>query len=390
MHLLNHNRSIVLIIMAIFLGWLGWNTKANAFVFLPLIIWIWAHSPNKLAAFNALFAYYLAASHGLLTGANVFFHNPFVLPSWWTGIAVWIVPNLVLAAVWGMLWSVSQQGIRLIFLLVLISLPPLGIIGWANPLTAAGALFPSTGWVGLILLIIFLVTLAQTSDLRFVIPFILTSFVMNITQTKSLEAINWHGIDTYYLPSKTLYDEFRRMHSLQSRIEKESLSSPEGTIFLLPEAVGGDWNVNAIWWDKIAQQLKARRQTALIGVNHREKEHSLINKLTSIGFNQNIEFFNRVPVPLGMWRPYRDDSTKAFWWASGIAKMQNKKIASLICYEQLLIWPVLISMAAQPDILIGASNDWWARRTTIPDIQRHVTLTWGRLFQIPVVYAANL
>jgi hypothetical protein len=68
----------------------------------------------------------------------------------------------------------------------------------------------------------------------------------------------------------------------------------------------------------------------------------------------------------------------------------GRKVAYLICYEQLLVFPVLISLAHSPDVLVGAANDWWARETSIPTIQGQALDAWGRLFGLPVVRATNI
>jgi Carbon-nitrogen hydrolase len=61
-----------------------------------------------------------------------------------------------------------------------------------------------------------------------------------------------------------------------------------------------------------------------------------------------------------------------------------------VCYEQLLVFPLLVSMAHDPDLIVGVANDWWARDTNIPAIQGQALKAWGRLFRLPVISAVNL
>lgn len=112
--------------------------------------------------------------------------------------------------------------------------------------------------------------------------------------------------------------------------------------------------------------------------------------LVSIGDKAGVIFVNRIPIPIGMWNPFQKESAIPAWLENGIQKINNQKIAALICYEQLLIWPVLLSVSKHPHLLIGASNHWWANNTSIPRIQRQVLSAWGRLFNIGTVYAENL
>jgi apolipoprotein N-acyltransferase len=61
----------------------------------------------------------------------------------------------------------------------------------------------------------------------------------------------------------------------------------------------------------------------------------------------------------------------------------------LICYEQILVWPVLASMSQHPTVLIGAANDHWAAGTPIPRFQHSAVRAWSRLFAIPYLSAVN-
>lgn len=91
-----------------------------------------------------------------------------------------------------------------------------------------------------------------------------------------------------------------------------------------------------------------------------------------------------------MWRPWADESVAADPLASGVGQVAGRKVAYSICYEQLLVFPLLVSMAHSPDLIVGAANDWWARDTSIPTIQKQALDVWGLLFDLPVVRAVNL
>lgn len=60
---------------------------------------------------------------------------------------------------WLLLWSETPRpkAWTLPAALALTALPPVGFIGWVNPLTAAGVLFPGLGFVGLACLVVGLV-----------------------------------------------------------------------------------------------------------------------------------------------------------------------------------------------------------------------------------------
>src|SRR4051812_9397706 len=67
-------------------------------------------------------------------------------------VFLWALATSALASSWPLVWSPDRRQAlwRSPAALLLPVLPPLGIIGFASPLTAAGLLFPRTAWCGLL------------------------------------------------------------------------------------------------------------------------------------------------------------------------------------------------------------------------------------------------
>lgn len=386
------HRISALSILSALIGFAGWHGEVIGLVFLPFLFFIWRCCRNRLEVFGALLSYYAAAGRGLLQGATVFFTVPTESPSWWIGAAIWLVPSALLALAWAFCWGQKLRGLRLVILLVVLSLPPLGIVGWANPLTAAGALFPALGWLGMGLTIAFCYVLTAAPYPALVLAFVALAGFQNLMNDRPVARAGWVGIDTQFSASRGVNDEFSRLKALQKLVNDKSAASPAGTILVLPELVGGDWSINRMWWDQTQTALAAKRQTVLLGVSEQEQQTSLqyTNKIVSIGTHTDVSMVDRVPVPVSMWRPWADDGAVAPWFQSGVGLVGGTRVAHLICYEQLLMWPILVSMANSPDILLGASNGWWARGTSIPAIQAEAMHAWGRLFKKPVVLSQNI
>ena len=74
---------------------------------------------------------------------------------------------------------------------------------------------------------------------------------------------------------------------------------------------------------------------------------------------------------------------------SGTADVDGQRVAVLICYEQLLVWPMLRSALERPTLLIAASNEAWTAATRVPAIQHGCARAWARLFGLPLVSAIN-
>jgi len=102
---------------------------------------------TRRAAYASGAVYYAAALWPLIPGARNFF-GPDV--SALVAIGLWVSASLLLALPWLLVWSPRRRAAiwRAPAGIILTVCPPLGIIGWASPLTAAGILFPGTGWWG--------------------------------------------------------------------------------------------------------------------------------------------------------------------------------------------------------------------------------------------------
>src|SRR5262249_37516759 len=74
----------------------------------------------------------------------------------------------------------------------------------------------------------------------------------------------------------------------------------------------------------------------------------------------------RIPVPIAMWNPFRPDSAELRLFRPGLIQIENERAGIIICYEELIVWPVLITMMQRPTILVAPANDYWAASTTIP------------------------
>ena len=100
-------------------------------------------------------------------------------------------------------------------------------------------------------------------------------------------------------------------------------------------------------------------------------------------------FRQRIPVPIAMWNPFSAHGAPISLLGPGILKVHHERVAVLICYEQLLVWPVLASMTQHPTVIVAIANDHWATGTTIPRFQLSAVRAWSRLFGVPYLSAVN-
>ena len=359
-----------------------------------LVPLLWSLAGSRWWAGAVALAYYLAASRGLPFGAGIFFAESAPL---WFSWALWAAAGLINAAPWLLLWSASprRQAWTLPAALLLTALPPVGFIGWVNPLTAAGWWFPGLGFFGLVGLVALLV-LVVLKRWPAVAALASVAVVANIValQAKPAEwSAAWSGRDTTFARLQTAAARnFLAEGQRMAQVMMMAAQLEPGRVLVLPETVlppvrQGD-AFNASMLADLSAQLKAKGSAVLVGAEVLGADRQLQNALVLLG-DDSAPLVQRVPVPIGMWRPWAADGIAANPLGRGIGQVAGRRVAYAICYEQLLTFPVLVSMAHRPDVLVGAANDWWARDTSIPAIQGQALDTWGRLFRVPVVRATN-
>jgi apolipoprotein N-acyltransferase len=101
------------------------------------------------------------------------------------------------------------------------------------------------------------------------------------------------------------------------------------------------------------------------------------------------DFTQRIPVPIGMWRPFTNTGAPLRLSSPAVIRIAEQTAAIVICYEQLIPWPMLTAFLDRPTIMIAIANQFWVAGTGIPDVQRNSVSAWARLFRVPVVLASN-
>lgn len=373
---------------ALMMGWIAWSGDVLT---IPLSVGfpiIWSTARTRTAAAMVSAAYFLAASRGLPLGVSTFYGSEL-----WPGILLWFLASAMFVTVHSLLWTRRSGCIRAFhFLLagVLMAVPPFGIFGWAHPLTAAGVLFPGWGWIGLATMTAALMLL--TSRFRWQVAVILTGFWLwsaaHWTSARSPE--DWYGVDLAL--GKSLGRNVALSHHVDLATKALEISSRGKKIVVFPENALGLWtSMSAHIWRR---RLADSSVTVIAGATllHKVSYENVVLRLSEAG--SHILYRSRMPVPVSMWQPWtrwigERRGAMATFFGDPIVTVGALRPAPLICYEQLLVWPMLQSMLHNPDAIIAIGNSWWATGTSIGDIQRSNVTAWASLFDKPVVFAFN-
>jgi hypothetical protein len=170
------------------------------------------------------------------------------------------------------------------------------------------------------------------------------------------------------------------------------ISDSRAAVTVLPETVISRWTeATEAFWEPTLDELHRQHRLAVIGAGvaiHNSPAYE--NAALVIGGEKPQTFLQRVPVPVGMWRPFgTGPSVPLHLGGPGTIEIADQRVALLICYEQLLVLPVLLSAIDRPTLIVGMANQYWVRETSIPAAQRASLMAWSRLFALPLLIAEN-
>lgn len=366
-------------------GAVAWSGHVLAFPLACVFPALWAFAPGRIAASLVALAYFLAASRGLPIGVSIFYASDI-----WVGLGLWFAASLLFVVVHTVLWSPKpgwHRPLRYLVASVLMSVPPFGIVGWASPITAAGVLFPGWGWVGLAATaagISAMTTRAwPLAGVAMGVAFALSA----ITWTDPELPNGWVGIDTKFDYQVAGNHADYAQHLATIALVRRAALDGATTIILSESALG--------IWTPITERLWVRNLATLdvviiggaVVVNESGYDNVMIEVM---GEGARIFYRERMPVPVSMWRPWASGGASAQFFGNPTGKFAGTTIAPLICYEQLIVWPILQSMLFGPDVIVATGNGWWTGGTNVVAIQKATAKAWASLFHVPLVTAFNL
>jgi len=382
---------------------------------------------TRKAAFRSAFGYYLAALWPIVPGIERYLGQSKTV----LAVMLWALAAILLSTPWTIAWT-SKRTLyiwRAPAALFATVIPPLGIIGLASPLTGAGYLFPGTGWAGLAavallpgILLSMRSSIWRLRTVALAAALSAASYLLYPGDTQP--PTGWIAFNTHFGDLSQPFRDFEAAQFIQQQADESSAQ-----VLIFPEAVVPRWSkaTEAFWRQSLVRRRK-RGQILAIGAGlpatptKNDREH--LSDLSSYDFGEAIAvlngidssaihlrsrsprpepidntllivgaesatFYQRVPVPIGMWRPFGRTSVPIRLSQPGVLAIDHERAAVLICYEQMLTFPILVSMFEHPTVIVAISNTFWVDATTIPLYERTAVFAWAKLFQLPYLAAIN-
>jgi len=384
-----------------------------AFLLLPVFaFWL----PSRRGCYAAATGYYAGALWPIAVGAKNFL-GPDV--SVIGAMAFWAVCALLLALPYALLWTIKTRQLlwRAPVALMIGVVPPLGLIGFASPLTAAGFLFPAWSWGGFALSLAgcgFIAAHPRIGVLSLATVALVANFLY--PGDRRLPA-DWKAVDTHFgAISHGPISPLREYLAAQTIQSQAAASSARVTVF--PESVVPRWTMSTdLFWKPTTDALRRNGKIAVIGalipespplsndeiraaieflrtghevrsISRQAEPYSYRNAAIIRGIQSGI-FFQRVPVPLSVWKLFSRGGAPVHLGGPAVLELGGQRAAVLICYEQVIPWTVLTAAMANPTLFVGISNDHWATGTPIRQWQALCLRAWSRLFSVPYLMAVN-
>ncbi|WP_245428949.1 conjugal transfer protein TraB [Phyllobacterium phragmitis] len=382
-------RSIALVCAAVLVGLVGWSGNPLTLPVAMFFPALWAFSPSRLVTAAISAGYFLAAARGLPEGVANFYGSGLG-----AGFALWFAAASGFVIVHTALWTARPgwgRALRYCIAAVAMSVPPFGIAGWAHPITAAGVVFPGWGWFGLAVAAIGLLVI--TSKAWPIATLVLGGLCLwsAAMWTPPDMPQGWVGVDTTFRGESGQYADYAQQIET---IELIKAAAGEGAkVIVLPESAAGIWTPTAAHlWTRELTGLDVTVNAGAIIVNETGYDNVMM-EITGEGIS--VLYSERMPVPVSMWQPWlawtgAPAGARAHFFANPLVDLAGRRVAPLICYEQLIIWPILQSAFHPPDVIVATGNGWWTDNTNIVAIQKASAQAWARLFNLPLVMAFNL
>lgn len=381
-------RGAAIIILAVCVGAIGWSGDPLTLPLAMMFPALWSLAHSRIVAGLVSAAYFLAASRGLPQGVANFYGSDL-----WLGLLLWLAASLSFVAVHTVLWTKRPgcgRPARFALASVLMAVPPFGIVGWAHPLTAAGVLFPGWGWWGLAGAAAGLLVMTTRWGLAAALVF--GGFWLWSAAFWTAPALpdGFRGGDLEMGRSLGRDGTLERQRDLIATVLRTAGQS--GEIVVLPESALGFWtpSIEHLWRDALSGSEIAVIAGAAV-IDPLGYDNVLV-EISAHG--AGVLYRERMPVPVSMWQPWRrlmgqGGGARAHLFANPVVELAGRRIAALICYEQLVLWPVLQSMLHRPGAIVASGNGWWTAGTSISAIQNASTIAWARLFGLSLVTAFN-
>jgi len=385
---------------------LSWTLRSKpcGVVLSPLLIVGVMLADGPRWRFLAALAYFGVGGAALPDEVQSFFGT-----GWIVGVGLWWLSAALLALPWA--WA--SRGWRVVVVLLIEAVPPLGLFGWLSPLAVAGVFYPGLGLLGFALGLAILWTLAvlvqaESSTSAITLSMVASAALSgvsvwaNAADTPPVAPAGWVGVSTRvgHETDDVMAEVGRNQRWINQaagvvRAEAKSKSTAgarnKRVVVVLPEDVAGTWGPGT------AAQVRAAMRPGdvwLVGASvpgARRWDGGYRDAVVGLGDRGSaLLFASPAPVPGGMWKPWDGARSYPMRRWEPVQTIAGVRTWASICYDQGITWPWLQALVQRPAVVLRVSNYWYEPAGAVaPRVEAATTQMWARLMGAAVVTAVN-
>lgn len=396
----------------------------------PSLLWLLILFPvalglarSRLHAFAVALGYF-GVNHAEIPGILLtFFHGELL----WLALLAPLALTLILAAPFALIGpgrlhdrpGLLLRRFGLAFLaFAILTLPPVGFIGWMNPLFAAGAFFPDSGWSGIVNTALFFSVLVavigrdaedrtllvcvrehllqrKPFDGHMLAPLAVLVFLLLISlwrhhaydqrQAERPAILGVHAIDTQH--GEPMNKPAYRERVIEAMVR--TIDTYRGAqLLVFPESILHSFNDT----DRLMLLplvTRPDRPVVLFGATLDRPDGHIENGLISLEPDFPLVITSRLPAPIGNWRPFTGAGVRANPFGSDMIRIGDLDVAVSICYEDGVLWGHPGLLTGRADLLVSAGNEWALADSRTARRQAVAAWALARMGGVPLRRATN-
>src|SRR5262249_54422872 len=143
---------------------------------------------------------------------------------------------------------------------------------------------------------------------------------------------DWESVDTFFGDASPRGASMLKQYEIAQSIQQRALDS-HARVIVFPETVISPWTeATDLFWEPTLARLAATGKTVLIGAAMEIPSTNKYRNVMVLRGAQNGIVIQRIPVPIGMWRPFDDDGVTLSLSGPASINESGNKITLLICY----------------------------------------------------------
>lgn len=384
---------ILAVLLAATIGRLTWNGHAGLYALaaLPILWWL---LPSRITVAASVFAYYIGAMLPIATTILGYYPE-------WPAAAGWGM-LAVIAAVNAMPWIIGwapysasppRRAAGLLLAVLVGILPPLGVIAWAHPLLSAGWILPGGAWWSLLAVLILWVLVAWRPAASTVGMSLIAGGALavgtGLNYTPPPAPANIVGVNTQLQPATSFLAFAKKLNEVDAALRHSSLRPSQ--VAVLPETTLDEYKASTAPMVGYALSRHVARGPVLSGTTFHENDLKWAGAVLLLKDSPPQFVRARQPLVFALWHPWdENDHYSADWLAPVVFDLAGERVALRICSEDFaLFWTLYDFAVDRPTVLVSMSNQWWTRDPLVALTQAQHLNAAARLFNVPVVRAAN-